>query len=97
MDKLNSPYKFQLLFRGSRDGLSGEKFHEICDNQYRTVTVIKVKDGKEILRGYNPVECGPSFTMTLLYWGRVLILVVIVIVKKIFTKNRLEKPKVNLL
>ncbi|PKC00795.1 hypothetical protein RhiirA5_427687 [Rhizophagus irregularis] len=56
MDKLNSPYKFQLLFRGSRDGLSGEKFYEICDNQNRTVTIIKVKDGSEILGGYNKVE-----------------------------------------
>ncbi|GBC41247.2 carbohydrate-binding module family 13 protein [Rhizophagus irregularis DAOM 181602=DAOM 197198] len=56
MDKLNSPYKFQLLFRGSRDGFSGEKFHETCDNRYRTVTVIKAKDSNEILGGYNPVE-----------------------------------------
>jgi hypothetical protein len=50
------PYEFKLLFRGSRDGLSYDKFHEICDKQSRTVTVVKVKDSSEILGGYNPIE-----------------------------------------
>src|SRR5205823_3823073 len=55
-DKSTSSYEFKLLFRGSRDGLSRNKFHEICDNQSRTVTIIKVKDSSEILGGYNPIK-----------------------------------------
>ncbi|EXX63040.1 uncharacterized protein OCT59_011694 [Rhizophagus irregularis] len=55
-DKLASSYKFKLLFRASRDGHSANKFHLICDNKPRTVTIIKVKDSNEILGGYNPIE-----------------------------------------
>jgi hypothetical protein len=29
------------------------KFHEICDDQSRTVTIVKVTDSNEILGGYN--------------------------------------------
>uniref|UniRef100_U9UA68 TLDc domain-containing protein n=1 Tax=Rhizophagus irregularis (strain DAOM 181602 / DAOM 197198 / MUCL 43194) TaxID=747089 RepID=U9UA68_RHIID len=54
--KLTSPYEFKLLFRGSRDGLTPHKFHEICDGIPRTVTIIKVKDSNEILGGYNPIK-----------------------------------------
>jgi len=46
---------FKLLLRGSRDGFTPEKFHEICDDQSHTVTIIKVKDSNEILGGYNPI------------------------------------------
>src|SRR5947207_1854094 len=56
-DKLKNPYEFKLLFRGSRDGATCEKFHEICDGQSRTVTVVRVKGSNEILEGYNPTEC----------------------------------------
>ncbi|GES83717.1 carbohydrate-binding module family 13 protein [Rhizophagus clarus] len=56
MDELKNLYEFKLIFRGSRDGFSAEKFHKICDNQSRTVTVIKVKDSNEILGGYNPIK-----------------------------------------
>ncbi|PKC63572.1 hypothetical protein RhiirA1_422587 [Rhizophagus irregularis] len=55
-DKLTSSYKFELILRGSRDGFSPGKFHEICDNQSCTVSVIKVKNSNEILGGYNPIE-----------------------------------------
>ncbi|GBC26793.2 carbohydrate-binding module family 13 protein [Rhizophagus irregularis DAOM 181602=DAOM 197198] len=55
-DKLTSSYEFKLILRGSRDGLTSNKFHEICDNQSNTLTVIKVKGSDEILGGYNPVE-----------------------------------------
>ncbi|GBC27024.2 BTB/POZ protein [Rhizophagus irregularis DAOM 181602=DAOM 197198] len=40
----------------SRDGLTSEKFHNICDNQSNTVTVIKVRGSNEILGGYNPIK-----------------------------------------
>uniref|UniRef100_U9SKT3 TLDc domain-containing protein n=1 Tax=Rhizophagus irregularis (strain DAOM 181602 / DAOM 197198 / MUCL 43194) TaxID=747089 RepID=U9SKT3_RHIID len=59
-DKLTSSYEFKLLFRASRDGHTPEKFHDICDNKSRTVTIIKVEDSTEILGGYNPIEWGPN-------------------------------------
>ncbi|GBB93219.1 hypothetical protein RclHR1_21300002 [Rhizophagus clarus] len=54
-DELDYPYEFELIFHGSRDGFSSRKFHEICDNKFHTITIIKVKDSNEILGGYNPV------------------------------------------
>ncbi|EXX55674.1 uncharacterized protein OCT59_027257 [Rhizophagus irregularis] len=55
IDEIKNAYKFKLLFRGSRDGFTREKFHEICDNKFHTITIIKVKDSNEILGGYNPI------------------------------------------
>uniref|UniRef100_U9UMU9 Kelch-like protein 17 n=1 Tax=Rhizophagus irregularis (strain DAOM 181602 / DAOM 197198 / MUCL 43194) TaxID=747089 RepID=U9UMU9_RHIID len=55
-DELTNSYEFKLIFRGSRDGFTAKRFHEICDNQSRTITIIKVKDSNEILGGYNPTE-----------------------------------------
>ncbi|GBC27222.2 BTB/POZ protein [Rhizophagus irregularis DAOM 181602=DAOM 197198] len=54
-------HEFKLLYRDSHDGSSGllnrfKKCHEICKDQYRTVTFIKVMDSNEILGGYNPIE-----------------------------------------
>jgi hypothetical protein len=49
------PYKFKLLLRGSRDGFTPKKFHELCDDIPCTVTFIKVKGTEEILGGYNPI------------------------------------------
>ncbi|EXX70739.1 uncharacterized protein OCT59_025297 [Rhizophagus irregularis] len=49
------PYKFELLLRGSRDGFTPKKFHELCDNKPNTVTFIKIKGTEEIIGGYNPV------------------------------------------
>ncbi|GBC06533.1 hypothetical protein RclHR1_00690023 [Rhizophagus clarus] len=55
-DKLLSLYNFELLFRGSRDGFTPSNFHEICDNESRTITIFKVRGSNEILGGYNPIE-----------------------------------------
>jgi hypothetical protein len=55
-DNLTTQYEFKLLFRGSHDGLTREKFHELCDNHSHTVTIVKVEDSDEILGGYNPIE-----------------------------------------
>ncbi|EXX74988.1 uncharacterized protein OCT59_019837 [Rhizophagus irregularis] len=49
-------YEFKLIYRGSRDGLTRKRFHEICDYKSRTVTIAKVKDSSEILGGYNPIS-----------------------------------------
>ncbi|GBC26968.1 carbohydrate-binding module family 13 protein [Rhizophagus irregularis DAOM 181602=DAOM 197198] len=56
-DKLitNNTYDFKLLIRGSRDGFSPKKFHEICDCLPHTVSIIKVKYHNEILGGYNQI------------------------------------------
>ncbi|EXX79514.1 uncharacterized protein OCT59_021282 [Rhizophagus irregularis] len=54
-DKLTTNFKFKLLFRGSRDGLTRDKFHEICDGESHTVTIVKVNGSNEILGGYNPI------------------------------------------
>ncbi|RIB16443.1 hypothetical protein C2G38_2189900 [Gigaspora rosea] len=54
------PYKFKLLLRGSRDGFTAEKFHELCDDIPGTVVVVKINStnestNDEILGGYNPL------------------------------------------
>src|SRR5205814_9325719 len=54
-DKTKNSYEFKLILRRSRDGFSPSKFHEICDNQSHTISIIKVKDSNEILGGYNPI------------------------------------------
>jgi hypothetical protein len=63
-DELTSSYEYKLLFRGSRDEFTRDKFHEICNNKSHTVTIIKVKDSNEILGGYNPLEWTSNNT-----WG----------------------------
>ncbi|EXX57326.1 uncharacterized protein OCT59_012911 [Rhizophagus irregularis] len=55
-DKIKNLYEFKLILRGSRDGFSPSKFHEICDNKSHTISIIKVKDSNEILGGYNPLS-----------------------------------------
>ncbi|CAB4439431.1 unnamed protein product [Rhizophagus irregularis] len=55
-EELYLPYKFELLLRGSRDGFTPKKFHELCDGKANTVTFIKVKGNEEILGGYNPMK-----------------------------------------
>jgi hypothetical protein len=45
------------LLRGSKDGFTPKKFHELCDNIFSTVTfIIKVKETEEIIGGYNPLK-----------------------------------------
>uniref|UniRef100_U9UKE2 TLDc domain-containing protein n=1 Tax=Rhizophagus irregularis (strain DAOM 181602 / DAOM 197198 / MUCL 43194) TaxID=747089 RepID=U9UKE2_RHIID len=62
-DELKNSYKFKLILRGSRDGFTTQRFHEICDNQSRTVTIIKVVDSNEILGGYNPIEWKNNYSL----------------------------------
>ena len=54
--ELYLPYKFELLLRGSRDGFTPKKFHELCDKKSDTVTFIKIEGTKEIVGGYNPLK-----------------------------------------
>ena len=45
----------RLLYRGSRDGLTGEAFHRLCDDQGATLTVVRSKDGY-VFGGYASVS-----------------------------------------
>ncbi|RHZ75822.1 hypothetical protein Glove_209g92 [Diversispora epigaea] len=51
----NNPYEFSLIFRASRDGFSTKAFYDQCNGKDNTIIVLKVKDTKEILGGYNPL------------------------------------------
>ncbi|UZO08919.1 uncharacterized protein OCT59_029162 [Rhizophagus irregularis] len=54
--ELYLPYEFKLLLRGSRDGFTPKKFHELCNDKLYTVTFIKIKETEEIIGGYNPLK-----------------------------------------
>ena len=71
--------KMELLFRGTRDGMNNKIFHNKCDNQGPTITLIKNEKGN-ILGGYasiswtndsnNSFHSGPDsflFTLTNIY------------------------------
>jgi hypothetical protein len=58
-------YKYELLLRGSRDGFTPKKFHELCDGKHNTVTFIKIKGTEEIIGGYNPIKWESSGA-----WGK---------------------------
>ncbi|RHZ80962.1 hypothetical protein Glove_130g154 [Diversispora epigaea] len=51
----NIPYKFELVLRGTKDGLAPQTFWNICHGHARTVVVAKVKGTDEIIGGYNPL------------------------------------------
>ncbi|RHZ87609.1 hypothetical protein Glove_33g154 [Diversispora epigaea] len=51
----NNPYKFELILRGTRDGLNPQNFWDICHRHASTVVVLKVKGTDEIIGGYNPL------------------------------------------
>ncbi|GBC22754.2 BTB/POZ domain-containing protein [Rhizophagus irregularis DAOM 181602=DAOM 197198] len=50
------PFKFNLIYRASRDGFGTDKFHKHCDNKGPTILLIKVRHPREIIGGYNPLE-----------------------------------------
>jgi hypothetical protein len=62
---LKESYKFILLLRGSRDGFTPKKFHELCDDRPNTVTFIKIRGTEEIIGGYNPIVWKSTGT-----WGK---------------------------
>src|SRR5580765_8164158 len=50
-----TPYKFNLLYRASRDGNTVAAFHEKCNNKGATVVIAKVQNSEKIIGGYNPL------------------------------------------
>ncbi|RHZ85159.1 hypothetical protein Glove_71g168 [Diversispora epigaea] len=51
----NTPYKFEMILRGTKDGSAPQTFWNICHGHAHTVVVAKVKGTDEILGGYNPL------------------------------------------
>src|SRR5439155_2939649 len=51
----NLPYHFKLIFCGSQDGFSRTVFEEKCYNIKQTVVIMRLKETKELVGGYNPV------------------------------------------
>jgi hypothetical protein len=49
------PYKFNLLYRASRDGNTAATFHDKCDNKGATIVVLKIINSERIVGGYNPL------------------------------------------
>ena len=43
--------EMELIYRGSRDGMTGDDFHKKCDNKGETITIIKNEKGN-IFGGY---------------------------------------------
>jgi len=41
-----SKKKFKLLFRGTKDGMNGNTFHQLCNDKGATISVIKTNHGK---------------------------------------------------
>ncbi|CAG8658783.1 10670_t:CDS:2, partial [Racocetra persica] len=66
IDKQNNPYKntlpykFILLFRGSRDGFQDNIFHQKCDNKGATIFVAKIRNSNQLVGGYTPVDWDTS-------------------------------------
>eukprot|EP00735_Rhodelphis_limneticus_P002877 TRINITY_DN1394_c0_g1::TRINITY_DN1394_c0_g1_i1::g.19999::m.19999 TRINITY_DN1394_c0_g1::TRINITY_DN1394_c0_g1_i1::g.19999 ORF type:complete len:366 (+),score=42.94,TLD/PF07534.11/5e-19,Sec20/PF03908.8/5.8e+03,Sec20/PF03908.8/11,Sec20/PF03908.8/34,Cytochrom_B562/PF07361.6/8.4e+03,Cytochrom_B562/PF07361.6/0.15,FliD_N/PF02465.13/3.1e+03,FliD_N/PF02465.13/0.78 TRINITY_DN1394_c0_g1_i1:65-1099(+) len=57
--ELNKTGNMRVLFRGSRDGFATSTFHQKCDNQGATVTVVKSTSGR-IFGGFNPLSWNSS-------------------------------------
>ncbi|RHZ55529.1 hypothetical protein Glove_414g15 [Diversispora epigaea] len=51
----NTPYEFQLILRGSKDGFAPRTFWDICDGHHNTIVVTKVEGTDEIIGGFNPL------------------------------------------
>ncbi len=51
-----TPYEFNLIYRGSRDGFGAKFFHSNCDDKGATIVVAKIKDKNQIVGGYNPLD-----------------------------------------
>ncbi|KAG9294346.1 hypothetical protein G9A89_001851 [Geosiphon pyriformis] len=60
-----TPYRFQLLLRGTRDGFDSETFHKKCDELGRTVVIMRINGTQEIIGGYSPT----TWRTTSGYWN----------------------------
>jgi hypothetical protein len=58
----NIPYKFNLLYRASRDGNTDAEFHKKCDNKGPTIVIAKIINSEQIVGGYNPLDWKPVYS-----------------------------------
>src|SRR6266542_5298008 len=56
----NISYKFELLYRASKDGNTITAFHNKCNNKGATIVIAKVAHSEQIFGGYNPLEWDSS-------------------------------------
>ena len=63
---MNGSFTLRLLFRGTRDGMTNDKFHELCDDQGPLLVIIKTN--KDILIGG---FCSISYKNDNSYWNNV--------------------------
>jgi hypothetical protein len=56
------PYKFNLLYRASRDGNTTKAFHNKCDNKGATIVIVKINGTEQIVGGYNPFDWDSNST-----------------------------------
>ncbi|UZO10136.1 uncharacterized protein OCT59_001734 [Rhizophagus irregularis] len=54
-DPLYNLQKFDLIYRGSRDGISNDSFKEKCKGQVASLVLIKVKNSEKIFGGYSSI------------------------------------------
>jgi len=38
---MNGSFNLNILFRGTKDGMTNAKFHKLCDNQGPLLTIVK--------------------------------------------------------
>lgn len=55
-------YKFNLLYRASRDGNTIAEIRKKCNNNGATIIVIKIKDSEQVVGGYSPIGWDSSDT-----------------------------------
>ncbi|CAB4378187.1 unnamed protein product [Rhizophagus irregularis] len=59
-------YKFKLIYRGSRDGISNNSFREKCKGRVASLVLIKVKETNKVFGGYSSIgfcSLGNDFTV----------------------------------
>jgi hypothetical protein len=59
-NKKNVPYEFKLLYRSNRDGFSNRDFHKNCNGKGDTIWVAKIKNSRQLIGGYNPLDWSGS-------------------------------------
>ncbi|CAI2166151.1 17304_t:CDS:2 [Funneliformis geosporum] len=54
--KQDSLYKFNLIYRGSRDGIDSDSFRSRYNLQAPTLVLVKCQGSQKIFGGYSPIE-----------------------------------------
>ena len=60
LEQLNCPRKLNLLYRASEHQFSIAKFHQLCDNTCKTLTIFKTEFGR-LIGGYTPVSWASKY------------------------------------